>query len=68
MGKFGVSAALSVLKKALLIVVCSFLLFACKPPSTDFGLAETPSTEVFAGNYEGMLHLELSAEVIDYEP
>tara|TARA_B100000686_G_scaffold329148_1_gene389987 strand:+ start:184 stop:783 length:600 start_codon:yes stop_codon:yes gene_type:complete len=68
MGKFGVSAAPSALKKALVIVGCSFLLAACKPPSTDSGVAEIPATEAFAGNYEGMLHLELSAEAIDYEP
>jgi len=41
---------ISALKKALLIVGCALLLFLCKPPFTDSGAAEIPSTEAFAGN------------------
>ena len=52
----------------MLIAVCSIALGACSNSSTDSGIEQGTNTESFAGDYEGTLELELTADAISYDP
>jgi len=56
------------MRKAFLITICSIVLAACSNSSTNSGLEQGTNTESFAGNYEGILELELIADTINYDP
>ena len=58
----------SIMKKALLITFFSIVLAACSNSSTDSGIEQGTDTESFAGDYEGTLELELTADAISYDP
>ena len=56
------------IRKTLLITLCSIFLGACSNSSTDSGINQGTDTESFAGDYEGTLELELTADAISYDP
>ena len=56
------------LRKILLITLCSIFLNACSNSSTDSGINQGTDTESFAGDYEGILELELTANAVGYNP
>ena len=58
----------STMKNALVITFLSFVLAACSNSSTDSGIEQGTDTESFAGDYEGTLELELTADAISYDP
>ena len=58
----------STMKKTLLITFFSILLAACSNSSTDSGIEQGTDTKSFAGDYEGTLELELTADAISYDP
>ena len=59
---------MSTMKKALLITLFSIVLTACSNSSTDSGIKQGTDTESFAGDYEGTLELEVTADAINYDP
>ena len=44
------------------------VLVACSNSSTDSGIEQGNDTEKFAGNYDGTLELELTADAVGYNP
>ncbi len=56
------------IRKTLLITLCSVFLGACSNSSTDSGIKQGTDTESFAGDYEGTLELELTADTVGYNP
>ena len=56
------------IRKILLITLCSIFLGACSNSSTDSGIKQGIDTGSFAGDYEGTLELELTADAISYDP
>ena len=58
----------STMKNALVITFFSIVLAACSNSSTDGGIDQGTDTESFAGDYEGTLELELTADAINYDP
>ena len=58
----------STMKNALVITFLSIVLAACSNSSTDSGIDQGTDTESFAGDYEGTLELELTADAISYDP
>ena len=56
------------IRKKLLITLCFIFLGACSNSSTDSGIKQGIDTGSFAGDYEGTLELELTADAISYDP
>ena len=56
------------IRKTLLMTLCSIFLGACSNSSTDSGIKQGTDTESFAGDYEGTLELELTADTVGYNP
>ena len=56
------------MRKALLIIFCSIVLTSCSNSSTDSGIEQGTDTKSFAGDYDGTLELELTADAISYDP
>ena len=56
----------NVMKRLFLITLFSIVLAACSNSSTDSGIEQGTDTESFAGDYEGTLELELTADAIGY--
>ena len=56
------------MRKALLMTFCSVVLAACSNSSTDSGIKQGTDTKSFAGDYEGTLELELTADTVGYNP
>ena len=56
------------IRNTLLITLCSIVLGACSNSSTDSGIKQGTDTESFAGDYEGTLELELTADAVGYNP
>ena len=56
------------MKRLFLITFFSIVLAACSNSSTDSGIEQGTDTESFAGDYEGTLELELTADAISYDP
>ena len=59
---------MSTMRKVLFVLFFSIVLAACSNSSTDSGIKQGTDTESFAGNYEGTLELELTADAIGYNP
>lgn len=59
---------MSNIRKTLLITLCSIFLGACSNSSTESGIKQGTDTESFAGDYEGTLELELTADAVGYNP
>ena len=56
------------MRKALIVIFVSIVLAACSNSSTDSGIKQGTDTESFAGNYDGTLELELTADAVGYNP
>ena len=56
------------MKNSLLTAFFSIVLVACSNSSTDSRIEQGTDTKSFAGNYEGTLELELTADAIGYNP
>jgi hypothetical protein len=56
------------MNRLLLITFFSIMLTSCDNSSTDSGIEQGTDTGIFAGDYEGTLDLELTADVVGYNP
>ena len=56
------------IRKVLFITLCTIFISACSNSSTDGGIKQGTDTGSFAGDYEGTLELELTADAVGYSP